>query len=199
MSHDDPEGKPTERRRFLNTVGRVAMAGGLAASYGTCAALSGRFLYPAEGDGADWQFVTEVARISLGEAFEYRAPNGVPINIARRAASGDVSDFIALSSTCPHLGCRVHWQSLENRFFCPCHNGVFTPEGEAISGPPAEAGQWLARYPLRIESGLLYIRVPMQGLEEAALAPTEWPRGHDPCLKRRPPCVQPDQPDEGQG
>ncbi len=71
---------------------------------------------------------------------------------------------MALSSTCPHLGCKVHWEAPENRFFCPCHNGAFDPSGRAIAGPPAEAGQSLGRYPLRIEGGLLYIEVPTERL-----------------------------------
>lgn len=95
----------------------------------------------------------------------YEAPNGEKVAIARRGSQGDVSDFIALSSTCPHLGCQVHWESNNNRFFCPCHNGVFNPEGAAIAGPPAEAKQNLPRYSLKIEKGLLYIHTPVERLD----------------------------------
>jgi Rieske Fe-S protein len=58
----------------------------------------------------------------------------------------------------------VHWQAQNNRFFCPCHNGIFTPEGKGIGGPPGDAGQSLPRYPLRIENGLLMIEVPVEKL-----------------------------------
>lgn len=196
---DDPP-----RRVFLKTVGRVAMVGGLAASYGTCAVMSGRFLYPAQEQPRAWQLVTEVARIPTGEAYEYRAPNGAPINIARRTgkdvADSGASEFIALSSNCPHLGCQVHWQSSEKRFFCPCHNGVFTPEGKAVSGPPAEAGQNLDRYPLQVDSGLLYILVPMVGAATASAtraAPSgfeQWRRGYDLCTDENPDASDPDEP-----
>ena len=84
--------------------------------------------------------------------------------MARRAEQGTAEDFVALSSTCPHLGCQVHWQPGEKRFFCPCHNGTFDPEGRALSGPPFEAGQSLGRYPLKIEDGVLFIEVPMEAL-----------------------------------
>jgi Rieske Fe-S protein len=54
----------------------------------------------------------------------------------------------------------VHWQSQDSRFFCPCHNGAFDPTGKAIAGPPAEAGQSLPRYPVRVESGMVFIEIP---------------------------------------
>ena len=67
----------------------------------------------------------------------------------------------AFNSTCPHLGCRVQWQPELQRFFCPCHNGVFNPEGVAVEGPPAAAGQSLAQVPLDIDpkSGVVYLEV----------------------------------------
>ncbi len=68
-------------------------------------------------------------------------------------------DFFALSSVCPHLGCRVHWEKHYDRFFCPCHNGAFGPSGKAISGPPADDKQNLPHYPLKIVSGSLYIEM----------------------------------------
>lgn len=167
---DERDGDSPRRRVFLQTLGRVAMAGGLVASYGTCAAMSGRFLYPARAQPWAWQLVVEVDRIPTDAAFAYRAPSGAPINIARRpgaespvAGKAGAEQFVALSSSCPHLGCQVHWQSRERRFLCPCHNGVFTADGRAVSGPPADAGQNLARYPLRVKDGLLYILVPMVG------------------------------------
>lgn len=161
---DDEPPPVSGRRQFLTTFSKVAMAGGLIAGYGTCAAFSARFFYPARPQPTTWQFVTEIARLDAGAALEYRAPDGAPVNIARRDQGSALGSFIALSSTCPHLGCRVHWEPQNSRFFCPCHNGVFTPEGKAIAGPPAAAGQSLPRYPLRIEGGLLYIQVPVATL-----------------------------------
>jgi Rieske Fe-S protein len=188
----DSTASEPERRRFLSSLSKVAMTGGLVAGYGTCAAYSGRFLYPAKDRPTGWQFVVEADRVPVGAALAYEAPDGAPINIARRNSEGAASDFIALSSTCPHLGCRVHWQANENRFFCPCHNGVFTPEGKAIAGPPAEAGQSLPRYPLALQDGLLYVEVPLDSLNGghasamgAATPPSDWRGGHDPCLRAR--------------
>lgn len=69
--------------------------------------------------------------------------------------------FHAFSSVCPHLGCRVHWESDNARFFCPCHRGVFDKDGKAIAGPPADGGQNLAEVPLTVDedSDVVYIEV----------------------------------------
>jgi Rieske Fe-S protein len=138
------------------------MAGGLAAGYGTFVAMAGRFLYPAGPSAVGWMYVARVDALKPGDSLVYRAPSGATIVVARQSDSGDADDFIALSSVCPHLGCQVNWESQNNRFFCPCHNGVFNPQGTATSGPPAASGQSLARYPLSIEEGLLYIEVPLE-------------------------------------
>ena len=180
-----------DRRGFLSSASRAAMAAGLVGGYGSFAVVAGRFLYPATTDEVMWQFVTEVAGIKVGEAIRYRGPAGETINITRRGRDGDANDFIALSSTCPHLGCQVRWEAQNNRFFCPCHNGVFDPSGVAIAGPPGEAGQSLGRYDLKVENGLLHIAVPPPRFvdakggvvddEECISGP-----GHDPCLAGRP-------------
>lgn len=40
-----------------------------------------------------------------------------------------------LSSICPHLGCTVPWDTGKKEFVCPCHGGVFAPDGSRVSGP----------------------------------------------------------------
>src|SRR5262245_29968026 len=42
----------------------------------------------------------------------------------------------ALSATCSHLGCQVHWDTQASRFRCPCHGGVYDASGKVVSGPP---------------------------------------------------------------
>ncbi|MDA8016648.1 MAG: Rieske (2Fe-2S) protein [Thermoanaerobaculia bacterium] len=178
-------GADETRRESLGWIGRVGLAAGLTAAYGTLAAYMGRFLFPARPPETGWMFVTQAAEIPEGEALLYRTPSGRTVNITRQGG-GDA--FLALSSTCPHLGCQVHWQPQNNRFFCPCHNGVFTPQGEAIGGPPAESGQSLPQYSLKVDRGLLFIEVALDELAlgpgEVLESPPEAPRGpgHDPCL-----------------
>ncbi len=180
----------SDRREFLRNASRAAMAAGLVGGYGAFAVVAGRFLYPARTGEVMWQFVTEVAGVEVGQAIRYRGPSGETINITRRERNGDADDFIALSSTCPHLGCQVRWEGQNNRFFCPCHNGVFDPTGRATAGPPGEAGQFLPRYGLKVESGNLHIAVPPPQFASAAEVIREDTAisapGHDPCLGCRP-------------
>ncbi len=42
----------------------------------------------------------------------------------------------ALSATCTHLGCQVGWDGQANKFRCPCHGGVYAPDGAVVEGPP---------------------------------------------------------------
>lgn len=158
------EPESTERRSFLAT---TVMGGGLIAGYGTFALMAGRYLYPAHPAETSWMFVRDLRSLKPGDSLVYRTPAGATVAVARLGNAGTDADFLALSSTCPHLGCQVHWEGQNNRFFCPCHNGAFDPSGKAIAGPPAEAGQSLLRYPLKVENGLLYINVPVEKLSKA--------------------------------
>jgi Rieske Fe-S protein len=154
----------SDRRDFLTTTTAVAMAGGLAAGYGTFAVMAGRFLYATDGDSVAWQFFVTIDRFGVGDSLAYVAPLGASVVVARQSEGAGSEDFIALSSVCPHLGCQVHWEPQHDRFFCPCHNGAFDRDGKATQGPPAAAGQELSRFPLKVENGLLYIEVPMKSV-----------------------------------
>ena len=162
LEQDRSEDKPRdgERRKFIGGASGLAMAGALAGAYGTLAAYALRYVYPAKADEKRWMFVGVVSRIEDGAAIDYRTPTGAPVTVARQGVSGTAGDFIALSSVCPHLGCKVHWEPNRNRFFCPCHNGVFDPRGLGTSGPPK--GQSLEQFPLRVVDGLLYIEAPVE-------------------------------------
>jgi Rieske Fe-S protein len=138
------------------------MIGGLAAGYGTLTFMAGRFLYPSRPREMAWVFVKEIERVKPGEVLTFRTPAGQAVTITRRGNAGLADDFLALSTTCPHLGCKVHWEPQNNRFFCPCHNGAFDASGVATAGPPAEARQSLPPYPLKVEKGLLFIQVPVE-------------------------------------
>lgn len=56
-----------------------------------------------------------------GETFAaWRAPDG---------------ELFAVSSVCTHMGCKVHWNSVETSWDCPCHGSRFRPDGAVIEGP----------------------------------------------------------------
>jgi cytochrome b6-f complex iron-sulfur subunit len=63
-----------------------------------------------------------------------------------RAASG----LAALATTCSHLGCGVSWDPGRNAFLCPCHGGVYGPDGTVVAGPPPKP---LLRLPLAVDGG----------------------------------------------
>jgi len=65
-------------------------------------------------------------------------------------------DYIAMSNICTHLGCRIRWIDDQGQFFCPCHNGVFSKEGDVVAGPPPRP---LDRYETKVENGQIYIQV----------------------------------------
>jgi len=140
------------------------MGAGLLGGYGFFAWVGSRFMLPANSGRRQRLFVTELDAVDVGSTLLYLTPDGRTVNITRRAKENAAADFVALSSTCPHLGCQVHWEGQNNRYFCPCHNGTFDPSGKATGGPPGDAGQSLPRYELAADAGLLYILVPAEEL-----------------------------------
>jgi len=192
---DSPLGKAkspgqSERRSFLQRLAGWSMLGGLIGGYGAFATVAGRYLMPARPPRRRWLFVAHTNDIAPGQSMTFRMPDGARVAIARRGSKSNVEDFLALSSTCPHLGCQVHWETKNSRFFCPCHNGAFDPNGVAIAGPPKEGGQSLESFPLRVSKNLLYVEAIVErGMaEEIAMEVRTSPPGpgHDPCLFERP-------------
>lgn len=160
---DQPDGaEDSSRRDLLGVALNAGVVLSLAASYGTLAGHAVRYLVPSQSEPKAWLYVAACRGISMGSQVKYTAPSGATIAVAR-VAEGDLAEsFIALSSTCPHMGCQVLWEGGKNRFFCPCHNGVFNERGEGTAGPPK--GQSLARYPIQVENGLLFVEVPLTAL-----------------------------------
>jgi Rieske Fe-S protein len=52
------------------------------------------------------------------------------------AAFRDESGKLYLrSAACTHLGCHLHWNSLERCWDCPCHGSHFAVDGSVLNGP----------------------------------------------------------------
>jgi Rieske Fe-S protein len=142
-------------RRELVTL--IVMAAGLLLSYGLFAVQGLLFLIPRRlAPRTRRIFAGRIDQFEVGALKSVLDLQGNEILIKR-----DGKELRAFNSTCPHLGCRVHWESDRKRFFCPCHNGVFDENGVAIEGPPAAAGQSLAKLPLEVDarSGVVYLEV----------------------------------------
>ena len=163
FSTESARNEEPDRRSALAAGSSLLMAAGLVGGYGTFFTLAGRYLFPS-GASRAWMFVADASGVQAGQSIDFQSPAGVRVTITRKSDSTEetptAESFLALSSVCPHLGCRVHWEGHNDRFFCPCHNGVFDPSGKAVSGPPAADGQDLPRYPLQVVDGSLYIEMP---------------------------------------
>ena len=60
--------------------------------------------------------------------------------LAKIAAYKDKHGCVSrLSAACTHMGCIVHWNSLEKCWDCPCHGSQFAPAGEVLNGPAVES------------------------------------------------------------
>ena len=163
-SADGAQDRP-DRRGFLAFSSTLVMGGGVAASYGTLVVFAGQYLYPRDKN-VSWQFVCTIDRLEVGETLDYVTTTGVKVVITRQGEGETVDDFVALSSTCPHLGCQVHWEPQNDRFFCPCHNGAFDKEGNPTAGPPLKDNQQLLRFPLKVEGLLLFVEAPTTGITD---------------------------------
>jgi cytochrome b6-f complex iron-sulfur subunit len=144
-----PQAGPQRGRRWF--VSSLIMLGGLAASYGTAILMAARYIYPRKGIRRVRRvFLAPIADVPEGASRSYSLPGGAVALVTNTGA-----DVVALSNTCPHLGCKIHWETSAKEFRCPCHGGVFTPDGTATAGPPAQEGKNLKRYPVtRVEQNL---------------------------------------------
>jgi nitrite reductase/ring-hydroxylating ferredoxin subunit len=163
-------GNETTGRRSILAASTAMMAGGLAAGYGTLGVMLGDFVYPAGRADRGWLFVCTLDEAKPGASLDFVTPAGARIVVTRFGAGDRAEDFLALSSVCPHLGCRVHWEANHERFFCPCHSGAFDRSGKPTEGPPKAANQPLVQYPLKVEGGLLFVEAPLTSVVPASAA-----------------------------
>ena len=134
------------------------MFGGLVAAYGMVAAFALRYLYPGRRKADKLRmYVASRKKLRPGSSVSFSTPSGESF-LLTNTGSG-VKPYIAFSSRCPHLGCKVHWQDEKNRFFCPCHGGAFDKTGVATAGPPKQASQTLRACELEIKGDAIYALV----------------------------------------
>ncbi len=78
--------------------------------------------------------IDSVDELKAGEGGLYRS--GLKKIAVCRDLNGELH---ARSATCTHLGCVVHWNSLEQCWDCPCHGSQFASDGTALNGPAIKA------------------------------------------------------------
>jgi glycine/D-amino acid oxidase-like deaminating enzyme/nitrite reductase/ring-hydroxylating ferredoxin subunit len=83
-------------------------------------------------------FAEYIAPGELSSLDELKPGRGAIIRdgLSKIAAFRDQSGQLYLkSAACTHLGCHVHWNSLEQCWDCPCHGSHFAVDGTALNGP----------------------------------------------------------------
>lgn len=144
MDAEDLEG----RRRFLSFT--VYTSGALFAATAAIAAL-GRARTSRVRRVHRALPIVAASELARGEAhyFCYPEPDDQAMLIHLRHGG-----FVAYSQRCTHLSCAVVHQPELARLYCPCHEGVFSPEtGAPLAGPPQRP---LPRIDLDLRDGVLY-------------------------------------------
>lgn len=154
---DDPS-----RRRFF---GRVTLGVGAACALGIGGVLATASIGPTlTGSPERWIPICPVDQLPPGQVstltMRYDVASGFhketvvrPVMISRKA---DVNKMVVYNTTCPHLGCLVHWDAGKNVFLCACHGGQFDHEGRVIAGPPPRP---LDEHRFKVENGYLMVEV----------------------------------------
>lgn len=157
MSKSDS--KMLSRRKFLS-FGIAAIATLISAA--TAIPFVAYAVSPAlRKDQVRWLEVGLISDITLGvpKKLEYASlkRDGWVEETTKKAVwvlTKDGQNYTVYDPRCTHLGCAYSWQADKNRFFCPCHDGVFDLDGRVIGGPPPRP---LDRFETKIENGKLYV------------------------------------------
>ena len=98
--------------------------------------------YVKENVNAVSHYIEYVTPGEVGSEEEIRPGEGAILRHGRWkvAAYRDSAGALRiLSAVCPHLGCIVHWNSLEKSWDCPCHGSRFAVDGRVLNGPAASS------------------------------------------------------------
>jgi Rieske Fe-S protein len=136
------------RRSFLTSVMAVVTGGiaGLVPMAAGVAFFLDPILRKKKGDAGGFLQAADLSQLPT---------DGTPVRFTLRADITDAWSFyrdrvmgsvylrlmpnnqvLAFNDTCPHLGCKVDYQSANSRFFCPCHQSAFDLEGKKSNETP---------------------------------------------------------------
>jgi len=154
----DPQDIAPGRRRFI-TIVLGAISGAIAAILGI--PLGGFFSLPAlreqefawaEAGPVDQFKVGEIKFVLLKPLKRPLWPEEPPRMVVFVSRKADGS-FDVFHNHCTHVGCPTNWNPEAQRFFSPCHGGVFDRDGRVLAGPPPRP---LDRHEWKVENGVLY-------------------------------------------
>ena len=154
------EEKEISRRDFMKiTIGAIGGLIGLGFGIPAIAYVVGPALV--KGQAQEWIQLGAISKVELGKPTLFKAKitrqTGWIVNeeeLSVYVLTEDGRDYIAMSNICTHLGCHIRWITDQDKFFCPCHNGVFDKQGNVVSGPPPRP---LDRYETKVENDQLLI------------------------------------------
>jgi len=157
-----PGAEGTDRRRLLT----LSFWGGLGLLGSSVAGVVGGFL------SNSFRCFSRPARLSVGRFADLPASGYLRVEVAaptrsfwcettlasviyvRREEGGRA---VAMQGKCSHMGCAVHWDAGNDLFLCPCHEGRFDADGNALSGPAVVP---LARLEAVVEGGDVFVELP---------------------------------------
>ena len=156
----ETEAKQVDRRRFLSAA--IASMGGLISAAIGLPAIAYVIGPALQQQTENWVRLGPVSKVENGVPTLFKTTVerqtgwiNAQEEVSAYVLTDDGQTFGAMSNICPHRGCRVRWIAEQDKFFCPCHNGVFSKDGAVESGPPPRA---LDRFETKIEGGVLFIR-----------------------------------------
>jgi menaquinol-cytochrome c reductase iron-sulfur subunit len=101
--------------------------------------------------GEHWQPIGPLEQFPVGAVTKALVPTGEK---SRSLAAKGVfvwrlsdDELVVYSRNCTDLSCPITWDEGSGWFYCPCHGGMFTREGDPVAGPPSRP---LYRYMWRI-------------------------------------------------
>jgi succinate dehydrogenase / fumarate reductase iron-sulfur subunit len=154
-----PECVLMDRATFLKGAGVALLGAGIAVTVGSIGAIS--TVGPSQDESKPrWVPVIKLADVPPDKVttvlLNYEVKSGIytqakstPVMVSRLGP-----ELVCYKTTCPHLGCTVHWDGQTDQFRCACHGGTFDESGNVVAGPPPHA---LDRYQHKIEGGQLLV------------------------------------------
>jgi Rieske Fe-S protein len=125
MSDQDPKGR--RRRDFVN----LAVQGSAVAFVAAMGYPAARFVQPERRAPMGPAIVGKIEEFPPGSVKTVLFNDRPALVI--RSADGRIR---AYSAICTHLQCIVGYSAERDQIECPCHRGVYTLDGENVSGPP---------------------------------------------------------------